>query len=61
MTVAGERAPIRDHNQFNQFTVDFLRDNPNDGMSELRRVGALKRALPSEDGRHVYERSDLEL
>ena len=33
MTVAGERAPIRDHNQFNQFTVDFLRDNPNAGMS----------------------------
>jgi len=61
MTVAGERAPIRDHNQFNQFTVDFLRDNPNAGMSELRRVWALKRALPSEDGRHVYERSDLEV
>lgn len=61
MTAAGEKAPIRDHNQFNQYTVDFLKDNPGSGMAEVRRVWALKRALPSEDGRHVYERSDLSL
>lgn len=61
MTAAGERAPIRDHNQFNQYTVDFLKDQPGATMEEVRRVWALKRALPSEDGRHVYERSDLKL
>ena len=61
MTAAGEKAPIRDHNQFNQYTVDFLKDNPDAGMAEVRRVWALKRALPSEDGRHRYERSDLDL
>lgn len=61
MTAAGEKAPIRDHNQFNQYTVDFLKDNPGAGMDEVRRVWALKRALPSEDGRHVYARSDLSL
>ena len=61
MTAAGEKAPIRDHNQFNQYTVDFLKDNPGAGMAEVRRVWALKRALPSEGGRHVYDRSDLSL
>ncbi len=61
MTAAGEKAPIRDHNQFNQYTVDFLKDNPGAGMDEVRRVWVLKRALPSEDGRHVYDRSDLSL
>ncbi len=61
MTSAGEKAPIRAHNQFNQYTVDFLKDNPGAGMAEVRRVWALKRALPSEDGRHVYEQSDLDL
>ena len=61
MTAAGEKAPIREHNQFNQYTVDFLRDNPGAGMDEVRRVWALRRALPTDDGRHRYERSDLDL
>ncbi len=61
MAAAGEKAPIRGHNQFNQYTVDFLKDNPGAGMDEVRRVWALKRALPSYDGRHVYQRADLEL
>ena len=54
-------AAIPDHNQFNQYTRDFLDDNPNLSMSDVRRVWALKIQLPSETGRHVYERSDLEL
>ncbi|MEO0487153.1 MAG: DUF6434 domain-containing protein [Pseudomonadota bacterium] len=57
----GHRSQIADHNQFNQYTRDFLDDNPELGMAEVRKFWALKRALPSEDGRHVYERSDLEL
>ena len=61
MKAAGDKAPIREHNQFNQYTVDFLKDNPGAGMDEVRRVWALKRALPTDDGRHRYERSDLDL
>lgn len=52
---------IAHHNQFNQYTRDFLGDNPKMGMSDVRHFWALKRALPSDDGRHVYERSDLDL
>ena len=54
-------AAIPDHNQFNQYTRDFLDDNPNLSMSDVRRIWALKIKLPSETGRHVYERGDLEL
>ena len=61
MTETGEKAPIRAHNQFNQYTVDFLKDNPGAEMDEVRRVWARKRALPSDDGRHVYSRPDLDL
>ena len=57
----GFQTEIADHNQFNQYTRDFLADNPQMGMEDVRRFWALKRALPSEDGRHRYHRSDLEL
>jgi len=55
------KTEIKAHNQFNQYTRDFLADNPDKGMKEVRKYWALKRQLPSENGRHVYERSDLEL
>lgn len=61
MIEAGEKAEIRKHNQFNQYSVDYLKDNPDAKMADVRRVWALKRALPSDDGWHVYERSDLAL
>jgi len=54
-------ADIPDHNQFNQYTRDFLEDNPGASMDEVRRIWALKTQLPSETGRHVYEQRDLEL
>ena len=57
----GFRSDIAHHNQFNQYTRDFLDDNPEMGMAEVRKYWALKIALPSETGRHVYERTDLEL
>lgn len=50
---------IRGHNQFNQYTRDFLSDNPDLGMDDVRRVWALKVQLPSETGRHIYEPTDL--
>ena len=61
MQATGAKAAIKPHNQFNQYTRDFLADNPNLGMEDVRRTWALKRALPSADGRHVYARTDLDL
>ena len=55
------RTRIKPHNQFNQYTRDFLDDNPNLGMDDVRRVWRLKTAQPSETGRHVYDNSDLDL
>ncbi|MEO0678679.1 MAG: DUF6434 domain-containing protein [Pseudomonadota bacterium] len=57
----GYRSDIPGHNQFNQYTRDFLDDNPEMGMDDVRKYWELKIALPSEDGRHVYEKSDLKL
>lgn len=57
----GFQSKIADHNQFNQYTRDFLADNPQMGMEDVRRFWALKRALPSDDGRHRYDPTDLDL
>ena len=57
----GFESKIADHNQFNQYTRDFLADNPDAGMDAVRKYWALKSALPSDTGRHVYARSDLKL
>ncbi len=57
----GFQSKIADHNQFNQYTRDFLADNPQMGMKEVRYFWALKRSLPSEDGKHRYDPSDLTL
>ncbi len=63
---AREAAPdfqsvIAEHNQFNQYTRDFLSDNPDLGMEDVRRCWSRKIKRRSEDGRHRYERSDLDL
>jgi len=47
--------------QFSQYTRDFMEDNPSLNVSDVRKAWALKKALPSESGRHEYERSDLKL
>lgn len=57
----GFQSKIADHNQFNQYTRDFLADNPEMGMKDVRHFWSLKRALPSSDGRHRYDPSDLRL
>ncbi len=55
------KTDIQDHNQFNQYTRDFLADNPNASMDEVRKVWAKKRSLPTKTGRHRYDKSDLDL
>ena len=57
----GFQSKIADHNQFNQYTRDFLADNPHMGIRDVRHFWALKRALPSDNGRHRYDPSDLSL
>lgn len=57
----GFQSEIAHHNQFNQYTRDFLADNPDLGLKDVRHYWALKRKRPSENGRHAYERSDLDL
>lgn len=57
----GFRTLIKDHNQFNQYTRDFLDDNPQLGMADVRRVWALKIRTPSDTGRHIYDPADLKL
>ena len=61
MSADGYQTKIKSHNQFNQYTRDFLANNPQLGMDDVRKVWKLKRSLPSKDGRHVYEKSDLKL
>ncbi|MEM6661416.1 MAG: DUF6434 domain-containing protein [Pseudomonadota bacterium] len=57
----GPGTTIRDHNQFNQYTRDFLKDNPGLGPADVRRIWALKIQTPSDTGRHRYHPSDLDL
>lgn len=57
----GFQSEIAHHNQFNQYTRDFLADNPDAGMDDVRRVWALKIKQPSDSGRHVYDPADLTL
>ncbi|MEO1312261.1 MAG: DUF6434 domain-containing protein [Pseudomonadota bacterium] len=57
----GYRSEILHHNQFNQYTRDFLADNPEADLDTVRHFWRLKRMRPSEDGRHVYASSDLDL
>lgn len=47
--------------QHNQYTRDFLANDPNMGLADVRKFRALKRDMPSEDRRHVYDKSDLDL
>ncbi|MEM6307413.1 MAG: DUF6434 domain-containing protein [Pseudomonadota bacterium] len=52
---------IPHHNQFNQYTRDFMAANPDRSLADVRRVWALKIQQPSDDGRHCYSDDDLKL
>ena len=57
----GFQTEIAHHNQFNQYTRDFLDVFPGAKLSLVRKAWAAKRALPSETGRHVFDLSDVDL
>jgi len=57
----GFRSEIADHNMYNQYTRDFLDDNPKLKPGDARYFWLLKKQLPTEDGFIRYDRSDLEL
>ncbi len=46
-------------NQYNKYLRDFFADNPSMTVQQAREYWKLKRSLPL--GRHIYERTDLEL
>ena len=61
MKALGFPSEIPEHNQFNLYQREFLADNPDKGLDDVRIYWLLKIKLPSETGRHEYDRSDLEL
>ncbi|MEM9325784.1 MAG: DUF6434 domain-containing protein [Bacteroidota bacterium] len=55
------RREIRSFNMYNQYTRDFLDDNPGSGLALARSHWDKKKRLPAPGGFVKYERSDLEL
>jgi collagenase-like PrtC family protease len=53
------KSEIPDSNQYNKYTRDFFVDNPEKTVQDARNFWKLKRKLPL--GRHIYERTDLQL
>lgn len=47
------------HNQYNQYPHDFFEANPDLSLTDARICWDYKRSLPSDTGRHEYEKSDL--
>ncbi|MEO0563550.1 MAG: DUF6434 domain-containing protein [Chloroflexota bacterium] len=55
----GYQSKILHHNQYNQYIRDFFEANPDKTREEADLCWAYKRNLPSDDGRHRYDPSDL--
>jgi phosphorylcholine metabolism protein LicD len=53
------KSEIPEGNQYNKYIRDFFNDNPNMTIKQARHFWKLKRNLPL--GRHIYERTDLQL
>ena len=53
------KSEIPTGNQYNKYVRDFFTDNPNMTIEQARHFWKLKRGLPL--GRHIYEKTDLEL
>lgn len=55
------KSKIADNNMFNQYTRDFLEDNPKMSVADARKFWLLKRQMPTDDGFIRYNASDLNL
>jgi hypothetical protein len=53
------KSEIPEGNQYNKYIRDFFADNPNMTIKQARHFWKLKRSLPL--GKHIYEKSDLNL
>ena len=53
------KSEIPEGNQYNRYVRDFFADNPNMTVEQARHFWKLKRRLPL--GRHIYEKTDLNL
>lgn len=52
---------IADHNMYNQYTRDFMEDNPGMTIRDAKKYWLLKRQLPTETGFVRYDPKDLNL
>lgn len=55
------RSDIADHNMFNQYTRDFLDENPELGMAAVRHSWAKRREMPAPGGFIRYQPTDVDL
>ncbi len=55
------KSTIADNNMYNQYMRDFMNDNPNFPIKEVRKYWLKKRQLPTNDGFIRYDKSDLKL
>lgn len=52
---------IAANNMYNQYTRDFLKDNPEYQLKDAKKYWMLKKLRPTEDGFIRYDREDLKL
>ena len=52
---------IKPHNMYNQYTRDFLKDNPNLSTKEARICWLIRKEMPMENGFVRYKKSDPKL
>ena len=55
------RRQIKSHNMYNQYTRDFMDDNPGRKLTDARACWEKKKRLPAPSGFVRYERGDLDL
>ncbi len=57
----GFKRDIAENNMYSQYIRDFLEDNPNYTIKDVKKYWLLKKQLPMKNGLVKYEKSDLEL
>ena len=55
------RREIADNNMYSQYVRDFLDENPDYTIQQIKKFWLLKKQLPMKDGFVRYEKSDLKL
>ena len=48
-------------NMFNKYKRNFIKNNPNSSLKDVREFWSLKKQIPTIDGFVMYEKTDLKL